>query len=511
MSNHDAEGPLLGGRYRLVATRDDGTVELLDTQPWRRCWSCGTPGEQGQQYCDECGANLTPRRYLAEQTPIAAPQGAALLAQISDPAAHALLPTVWDSFDDGEQRYTVLAPTERPALTTPLDELQALAVGRDLARLLATLHGQELALGPLAVEQIALDGAGSVQLLRAPGLRADAAATKADLRHLASLLEALTATPRVTQRFDAEQADTAASALLPGLLRELRTDRALDAATLAQRLDALVAERTPRSYLARRLGASTHKGQVRDHNEDSYLTLELKLNQNDQERVWGLYVVSDGMGGHAAGEVASDLAIRGAAESVMTAYLVPTLGSSAPFDEAGLREVVRAATQQANTYVVGEARARGNDMGATLTLALVVGDKAYVANVGDSRTYLLRGDTLRRVSKDHSLVMRLVDLGQISYDDIYSHPQRSAILRSLGDRPEVEVDVFVERLRPGDTLFLCSDGQWEMTRDDEMARLLHEQHDPQAIADALIDAANAAGGEDNITAVVVQFVAEETL
>jgi protein phosphatase len=101
--------------------------------------------------------------------------------------------------------------------------------------------------------------------------------------------------------------------------------------------------------------------------------------------------------------------------------------------------------------------------------------------------------------------MRLVELGQITDDEVYTHPQRNAVLRSLGDKPEIEVDLFSERLRPGDALFLCSDGQWEMTRDPQMTEIIAKHDDPQAACEALITAGNANGGEDNITSVLVRF------
>jgi protein phosphatase len=211
------------------------------------------------------------------------------------------------------------------------------------------------------------------------------------------------------------------------------------------------------------------------------------------------------MGGHEAGEIASGLAIRGAAEVVLSAYLAPTVESDAQYDESRLREIVQRAILQANDYVLREAQARGNDMGTTITMALVVGDRAIIGNVGDSRTYIYHDDKLRRVSKDHSLVMRLVDIGQITEEEIYTHPQRNAVLRSLGDKADVEIDVFGERLGPGDALLLCSDGQWEMTRDDMMAKIITQHGDPQAATEALIEAANQAGGEDNITSVLVRF------
>jgi protein phosphatase len=135
----------------------------------------------------------------------------------------------------------------------------------------------------------------------------------------------------------------------------------------------------------------------------------------------------------------------------------------------------------------------------------VVGDRVVVGNVGDSRTYLYRNAKLKRISKDHSLVQRLVDLGQLSPDEVYTHPQRNAVLRSLGDRAELLVDTFSERLHPGDALLLCSDGQWEMTRDPTMEQLIAQAADPQTACHALVAAANQAGGEDNITVVLAQF------
>jgi protein phosphatase len=211
------------------------------------------------------------------------------------------------------------------------------------------------------------------------------------------------------------------------------------------------------------------------------------------------------MGGHAAGEVASGLAIRGAGEVVLRAYLAPTLETDAQYDEARIKEIVKKAIAQANEYVLREGRARGNDMGTTITMALTVGDRAVIGNVGDSRTYIYRDGSLRRISKDHSLVMRLVELGQITDEEVYTHPQRNAVLRSLGDKPDLEIDLFSERLRPGDALLLCSDGQWEMTRDPQMAEIIKQHDDPSAACDALIAAANAAGGDDNITAILARF------
>jgi protein phosphatase len=461
------------------------------------------------------GANLEGRKYRGELVE-GEPAGLALVTAIESPTLREILPPIWDQVQapaEGDEQpavLTLVSDTGRAAVAPPLDELQALYVGRGLARLLHGLHTSGYVLGPVAPGDVELSASELPRLRAAPGLRrAGADATKAraaDLRALAGLLEALTETPRTTRKLTEEQATAIID--MPGLgdvLRELRTDAIGDAGQLADRLDNLIAERTEPAPLWVRMGAASHAGMIRELDEDSLLTLDLRTVQNSKGRSWGLFIVADGMGGHAAGEVASGLAIRGAAEVVLSAYLTPTLDADAPYDEAQLKDVVRRAILQGNQYVLNEARARGNDMGTTITMALVAGDRAVIGNVGDSRTYLYRDGELRRISKDHSLVMRLVDLGQISEDDIYTHPQRNAVLRSLGDKPDVEVDLFALRLKPGDALFLCCDGQWEMTRDVRMAEIIAANADPQAACDALIAAANEAGGEDNITSVIVKF------
>lgn len=506
----DPEMPsLFAGRYEIIAASGE-TVEALDRQPWRRCWSCDTTSnEPGEAYCTQCGAALDGRRYRGILT-TGAPVGLALVAHITDPAARAFLPPVWDQVSDGEQTLTLTPASPSPPPSPPLSELQALFIGRDLARLLTLLHGQGLALGALEPDDLDISPMHTVRLRNTPGLHQAAEGdTTADLLHLATLLEALTATPRTTMRLDEEDItlDLDTTPTLADLLREVRTGRLIDPAELAQRFDLLIAYHTTPAPLYVRFGTATDTGMVRDLNEDSLLALDLRLIRRNQPRTWSLFIVADGMGGHSAGEVASDLALRGALEVVQREYLMPTVDTDAQDEEEMLRSVVRRAILQANEYVVREALSRKNDMGTTITMALIAGDRAIIGNVGDSRTYMMRGGTLRRVSRDHSLVQRLVDLGQITPDDVYTHPQRNAILRSLGDKRDIEVDIFVERLRPGDTLLLMSDGLWEMVRDERMAEIIAAHHDPQAACKALIDAANAAGGDDNITVILVHVEA----
>jgi protein phosphatase len=247
------------------------------------------------------------------------------------------------------------------------------------------------------------------------------------------------------------------------------------------------------------------------------------------------------MGGYQAGEVASKLAVQKMSEALKS-LLVPvseqptikltplsdqetiTLDSAQVAEQAGkqrktrklpetsvtknVEEQLKAAIRQANKAILnyGEEQSSARGLGSTVTTALIQNDLAFIANIGDSRTYLYRDSTLTPLTKDHSLVYRLVEAKQIEPDEIYSHPQRNLIYRSLGaGHKSVDPDVFHISLRSGDSLLLCSDGLWEMVRNQDLRNVLKENTDAQKICDTLIDLANANGGEDNITAVLVQI------
>jgi protein phosphatase len=170
-----------------------------------------------------------------------------------------------------------------------------------------------------------------------------------------------------------------------------------------------------------------------------------------------------------------------------------------------LQAAVEHSSQAIVDYGAEHREARG--MGATVTAALVMDGQAFIANVGDSRTYLLRDGKLQRVTRDHSLVARLVEAGQIEPDEVYDHPSRNLIYRSLGaGHAEVDVDIFDERLQAGDALLLCSDGLWEMVRDPQLQKIIAESDDVEKTCETLIKVANENGGEDNITAVLVRCV-----
>jgi protein phosphatase len=227
---------------------------------------------------------------------------------------------------------------------------------------------------------------------------------------------------------------------------------------------------------------------------------------------------ADGATTDTAGDMGKDAsdgaASAGAASAAHDGDLDPPSAGGAPTQQLAealamehygerLREAVEHSSEVIVQYGQDHSDARG--LGSTVTAALVIDGQVFIANVGDSRTYLLRDGELRRITRDHSLVERLVEAGQIEPDEVYDHPNRNLIYRSLGaGRADVEVDLFSDTLRPGDALLLCSDGLWEMVRDPDMTRILVGAREPAAACDLLIDEANEHGGEDNITAVLVR-------
>ncbi len=252
-------------------------------------------------------------------------------------------------------------------------------------------------------------------------------------------------------------------------------------------------------------GQATHPGRQRSGNEDAVASVTLNLEQEGQTLPVGLYLVADGMGGHAAGDLASRIVTQRVTARLVQEGIVPKLRQWQAVDVSALGNLLVQAIQHANGDLIHYARETGSDLGSTLTAALIAGDAAFVANVGDSRTYLLRDNRLTQITRDHSLVARLAEAGIIRPEEIRTHPRRNEIYRSLGHHAQVEVDLFPLTLQRGDRLILCSDGLWEMVPDDKIRQVVQKARTPQQACDALIEAANQAGGEDNITVIVVEM------
>jgi protein phosphatase len=257
-------------------------------------------------------------------------------------------------------------------------------------------------------------------------------------------------------------------------------------------------------------------------NEDRFY---YKIVQSSDEAPIGLFVVADGMGGHLAGEVASQWAVgtlkrelaplfRPQDPSVtrrLDAEALAAVGSGVTvrLEETDLARLLGHATERANQVLLGYARKHAEEaegMGSTLTVAVVEGTRATIASVGDSRAYLWRDSRLRQLTEDHSVPGALLKQGRITAEEAREHPHRHVLYRCLGLKPGIEIDIYPsEVLQPGDALLLCSDGLWDMVYPRErLAAFLASEAGPLTICRRLVDAANEAGGEDNITVVLVQ-------
>jgi serine/threonine protein phosphatase PrpC len=257
--------------------------------------------------------------------------------------------------------------------------------------------------------------------------------------------------------------------------------------------------------------SNSDAGDVRrsEPNEDSTLVLLLQRVHESMSAPSGVFIVADGLGGHDNGQVASRMTINIIAERMVRELLAGPLAAekngepAKPFDEDALVTLFHDAIEDANAALCQKNQLDKTDMGSTITGFMVVGEHATIINVGDSRTYMLRGKQLYQLTTDHSLVGQLVASGLIEPDDVYTHPQRSQIYRSLGDKLHVQIDTFKQQLQPGDILLSCSDGLWEMVRNPQIESILENAPDPETACAQFIEAANANGGEDNVSAVIV--------
>jgi serine/threonine protein phosphatase PrpC len=233
-------------------------------------------------------------------------------------------------------------------------------------------------------------------------------------------------------------------------------------------------------------------GIIRSGNEDNYLMLPEK----------GMFIVADGMGGHAAGEVASEMAVQ-----MIARGLQGVVGKS----ESEATQMMRRAIHESNTAIfqrtVDEPEKRG--MGTTATAMVINGPRYVVGQVGDSRAYLLRGGQLSQLTKDHSYVQEQVDAGYLTPEQARTHPYSNVITRCVGANSEVVPDIYVGTLKTSDLFLLASDGLTGMLEDHELHSILTTDSQPAVLVDSLVSEANRRGGLDNITVIIVRVDAVE--
>ena len=249
------------------------------------------------------------------------------------------------------------------------------------------------------------------------------------------------------------------------------------------------------------VGSAQSIGKVRDHNEDSLFVLNTVLAGEDEGIPVGLFIIADGMGGHQHGEVASDVAVRAMAGNLIRKLFLPIVSEEVTAEMESLQEVMLQGIQIAQEAVKKQAPGGGT----TLTTAFLLGDQLTIAHVGDSRAYFYAPDNdLQVITRDHSLVRRLQELGQLTEKEAAVHPQRNVLYRAIGQGEPFDPDINTHPFPNPGGLLLCSDGLWGIVPEDKISAIIKKEIDPVAACNALVEAANAAGGPDNISVILVK-------
>lgn len=272
--------------------------------------------------------------------------------------------------------------------------------------------------------------------------------------------------------------------------------------------------RTPAPRVVVHVFGRTDVGRTREHNEDAFVvsdltadvaTLTPEVRTHEVGERGTLFMVADGMGGAAAGELASQMAI-----DVVLSELQARWRTAATTDAEAFAAALRAAGESANAHIHEYAlkHPENRGMGSTATIAGLLGDTLYLAQVGDSRGYLVRDGRCHQITRDQSLVQRLVEAGEITPEEAEQSDRRNIILQALGPEAAVKIDLTHQQVKRGDVLILCSDGLSGQVRADEIATVVTEEPDLVAVCKRLIDMANEAGGPDNITVIAARFDGE---
>ena len=516
---HRPRGAIFGDEYLFDAMiySDDRQyrylVHQLELADDRRIWVCPNPtckaiypprSGMAEKDCTDCGTALEPGGknlvVIEANTPIPDNITQAVAKHLSHGNVRAPLAAFVERLA-GQPRHCVVVSSVGAFEGVP-DALQALQWGIGLARGLDYLHENGVTFaGQLDTGHIGLaDGhpvwANFTNCVHQPD--GDLADRKPDTSALARLVFQW-----LTQKRQIERDPNLPPALNRAFEPYYSGEAVEDAHELTDLFERALQETASPEEVDFRLGRRTHVGMVRTLNEDSLLTLELNRTQQSVSQPVGVFTIADGMGGHTAGEIASGTIIntiaKKAAEEIIQCQLTPGSKSDC---QKWLEEAVEAAN--AEVYALRETS--GTDMGSTLVAAVVESNKAYLTHVGDSRAYLINPDGIRRLTSDHSLVEQLIATNQITREEARFHPQRNVIYRTIGDSPRIEVEVVATLLNAGDYLLLCSDGLTGMLDDQTILKIVLEASSPQAACDALVDAANTAGGDDNVSVVIVQIV-----
>jgi len=286
---------------------------------------------------------------------------------------------------------------------------------------------------------------------------------------------------------------------------EVKTQDVANTAPLTdQQLQSIISNHNPRFDLQQLIaGCGQSVGKQRELNEDSIFALTATMAGNSGNLPFGLYIVADGMGGHQFGEVASNAAIRSVAGYIIKKFHPYLFHIKPDTMEESFQEIMQAAVRDAQRAIQKEAPGSGT----TLTAALVVGQQITIAHVGDSRAYFIHPDgRVEPITRDHSLVKRLEELGHITPEEAANYPHRNVLYRALGQGEVLDPDIFTIGFPQTGSLMICSDGLWGVITEQDLVRSINEAPNLQRACQNLVNAANAAGGPDNISVILAQLI-----
>lgn len=487
--SHLPPGSLLGKHYVI-----EGLVRLAEgrmfylandnrpDQPTRRCWQCGhEESPRTATACIKCNTPFTDRRFLVSARWW--PEGLdPYEAYFAKGLEHPGLARPWDVFRDDRALYSVIPYNGEGLMldeASPLSNKRLLQIAQRILGTVAFLRRNGVRLQWVSRANLLIHTDNSVSLFDVDVEEVIDAPVNARYDELASFGEIL----RRYCNVDSDELREVFAAIEEG--------EEIDLLSFGRRIEAGWQEHAENLH-APLLGGISDVGLTRQLNEDNWGWLRL----SDRAK---LYVVADGMGGHDSGEVASMLAVQ-----VMCEESRRREEMEAPaLDE--LESMVEESFQKANNTIKDVADSKGTDMGTTMVCILIVDDEVgFLANVGDSRGYLLRDGALHQISRDHSLVQKMVERGRITAEEARHHPHSNILLRTVGTERDIEIDVFRVELKSGDRIMMCSDGLWGEVEDRDMENLMNTYQDPRLASRELVRAAHHGGGKDNVTLVIVE-------
>ncbi len=503
------------GRYRVLkvhaASETVNVYAARGTIPLSHCPRCDAAIEGDEvQFCTHCGTDLSgvtlvyPKFLIRETAEAQAlSESSQLVAlHLSHPAL--ILPV--DAFMEtafGPLRYYRVEPViKRTVDVVPQLPAKVLEWGIALAQGMAYLHQRYVVLRHVdvehIVEHIVVDD-GKVSFVCIDNARV--LPQDADAQGESYFVENVRALARMLLAWLHGSSAAGSSEDVVALLTRTQ-ETGMSAEAFATSLEQALYRSRVHQNVRFQVGCQTDVGQMRSLNEDSVLVRDFSERFRALGVPVGVFAVADGMGGHAAGDVASQLIISTIAEETQKLDVLTDKETS-----FSARVWLEQAVFAANHAVHTQRKAADSDMGSTLVLAVATGAHVIIANMGDSRAYRLTADGATQITTDHSLVERLVAVGQITAQEAREHPRRNVIYRVVGDKPKPEFDLFEQFLAPGEAVLLCSDGLSGMVPDAQIWQLWRDAPSPQVACERLVEAANRAGGTDNISVVIIQIAA----